>query len=183
MPLRVTIPSREYFNPMTNTFFSVKETTVSLEHSLISIARWESKWHKAYLSQNDKTEEEAKDYIRCMLITPVYDENVLRALTEDSKLLKQIIEYIQDPMSATVINDKGRKVSREVVTNELIYCWMVSLKIPFEPCEKWHLNHLIKLIEVCAIKNAPPKKMSKGDIMRRNSALNAKRRAMHHTTG
>ena len=174
MPLRVTIPSREYFNPITNTFLSVKETTVSLEHSLISIARWESKWHKAYLSQNDKTEEEAKDYIRCMLINQHVDPIVFMA---------QTIEYIQDPMSATVINDKGRKVSREVVTNELIYCWMVSLKIPFEPCEKWHLNHLIKLIEVCAIKNAPPKKMSKGDIMRRNSALNAKRRAMHHTTG
>ncbi len=183
MPLVLSVPSREYFNPATNEFFTTKQCIVSLEHSLISISRWESKWHKAYLSQNDKTEEEARDYIRCMLIAPVADKNVLRALTEDPSLLKKIIEYIQDPMSATVINDKGKKVSREVVTNELIYCWMVSLKIPFEPCEKWHLNHLMKLIEVCAVKNTPPKKMSKSALMKRNTALNAKRRAMHHNTG
>ena len=183
MPLTLCIPEKEYFDPETNEFFSTKKTVVTLEHSLISISKWESKWHKAYLANNQKTEEEVRDYIRCMLITNVTDKYVLRALVSDRKLLDKILAYIQDPMTATVTNSKGQKTSREVITNELIYCWMVSLKIPFEPCEKWHLNRLMKLIEVCAIKNTPPKKMSKGDIMRRNSALNAKRRAMHHTSG
>lgn len=183
MPLTICIPAKEYFDPETNEFFETKKTVVTLEHSLISISKWEAKWHKAYLANNQKTEEEVLDYIRCMLITNVTDKYVLRALVSDRKLLDKILAYIQDPMTATIINNKGQKTSREVVTNELIYCWMVSLKIPFEPCEKWHLNRLMKLIEVCAIKNAPPKKMSKSDIMRRNSALNAKRRAMHHTSG
>ena len=183
MPLQLIVPEKEYFDPMKNEFFHTNKTQVSLEHSLISISRWEAKWHKAYLARNDKTEEEAMDYIRCMLIAPIADKNVLRALVSDSLCLNKILDYIQDPMTATVINDQGKKVSREIVTNELIYCWMISLKIPFEPCEKWHLNHLMKLIEVCAIKNAPPKKMSKSELMKRNSALNAKRRAFHHTSG
>lgn len=183
MPLTVCVPAKEYFDPVTNEFFQTKKMTVTLEHSLISISKWEAKWHKAYLANNQKTEEEVIDYIRCMLITNVTDENVMRALVSDRNIINKILAYIQDPMTATVTNNKGQKASRETVTNELIYCWMVSLKIPFEPCEKWHLNRLMKLIEVCAIKNTPPKKMSKSDLMRRNSALNAKRRAMHHTSG
>lgn len=183
MPLTVCVPAKEYFDPVTNEFFQTKKTTVTLEHSLISISKWEAKWHKAYLANNQKTEEEVIDYIRCMLITNVTDENVMRALVSDRNIINKILAYIQDPMTATVTNNKGQKTSRETVTNELIYYWMVSLKIPFEPCEKWHLNRLMKLIEVCAIKNTPPKKMSKSDLMRRNSALNAKRRAMHHTSG
>lgn len=183
MPLTICIPAKEYFDPETNEFFETKKTIVTLEHSLISISKWEAKWHKAYLANNEKTEEEIVDYIRCMMITNITDPCIMRALTSNRKLVNEILAYIQDPMTATVTNNKGQKSSREIVTTELIYCWMTQLKIPFDPCEKWHLNRLMKLIEVCAIKNTPPKKMSKGDIMRRNSALNAKRRAMHHTSG
>lgn len=183
MPLTICIPAKEYFDPETNEFFETKKTVVTLEHSLISISKWEAKWHKAYLANNEKTEEEIVDYIRCMMITNVTDPCIMRALVSNRKLINEILAYIQDPMTATVTNNKGPKSSREIVTTELIYCWMTQLKIPFDPCEKWHLNRLMKLIEVCAIKNTPPKKMSKGDIMRRNSALNAKRRAMHHTSG
>lgn len=183
MPLTLTVPEKEYFDPQTNRFFTVKKTTVTLEHSLISISKWESKWHKAYFARNEKTAEEVVDYIRCMSINQVQDDNVFKVLTSDKGLVDQILKYIQDPMTATTVNNGNKKPSRDIITNELIYYWMVSLKIPFEPCQKWHINRLLKLIEVCSIKNTPPKKMSKGDIMRRNAALNAQRRAKYHTSG
>ena len=181
MPLKIFIPEKEFYDAENNEFITVKETVLTLEHSLISITNWESKWHKPYLSKEEKTKEEIIDYIRCMTLTPKVDPIVYRCLTND--ILNEIIEYIKNPMTATTITNKDKKISKELITNELIYYWMSELGIPFDPCQKWHLNRLFTLIEVCAIKKQPPKKMSKKDIMRRNSALNAQRRAKHHTRG
>lgn len=180
--LQITIPAVEAWDESRQVFVGFKEQTLQLEHSLVSLSKWESRWHKAFLSNNDKTEEELLDYIRCMTLTQNVNPNAYLCLT--SKNLEQIKAYIDDPMSATVINNRniGNKNSREVVTSELIYYWMIALNIPPE-YQKWHLNRLLKLIEVCNIKNTPPKKRSKSEIMSRNAALNASRRKKLGTSG
>ena len=152
-----------------------------MEHSLVSISKWESKWHKAFLSKKDKTEEEIFDYIKCMTLTQNVDPSVYDHLTVDN--VNQIKAYIEDPMTATVINtNSSDKSNKETVTSELIYYWMIALNIPSE-YQKWHINRLLKLIEVCNVKNSPPKKRSKSDIMRSNAALNAARRKQLGTRG
>ena len=179
--LQITIPAGERWDEGKQEFIQVKGHTLQLEHSLISLSKWESKWCKAFLSNKDKTYEETMDYIKCMTITPNVDPDVYNYLTSDN--INQINEYIGAPMTATYFSeDKSRKAGREVVTAELIYYWMISLNIPFE-CQKWHLNRLLALIRVCNIKNQPPKKMSKREIMSRNAALNAARRSQMGTTG
>ena len=159
----------------------MKEQTLQLEHSLVSLSKWESKWQKAFLSKKDKTFEETIDYIKCMTVTPNVNDLVYGLLTIEH--IKQINDYISAPMTATYFReDPNEKKSREIVTAELIYWWMISLGIPFE-CQKWHLNRLLTLIKVCTIKNAPPKKRSKRDIMAQNAALNAARRKQLHSKG
>lgn len=181
MPLTITVPGRDFFDPSTGEFVEFKDTKLTLEHSLISISKWESKWHKPYLSRENKTQEEAIDYIRCMTLNGPVDPRVYRALTKQN--IDEIAAYIQDPMTATTIKRENKRPSREIVTNELIYYWMTALNIPFEPCQKWHLSRLMTLIEVCSIKNQPPKKMSQAAAMKQQHALNAARLAKYHTTG
>lgn len=181
MPLILTIPEREFYDERSGRFISTKKTTLQLEHSLLSITKWESKWHKPYLSKAEKTEEEATDYIRCMCLNKDVDPNVFRAIT--AKQAKQIADYINDPMTATTIKRAEKRPSKEIITNELVYFWMTSFSIPFDPCEKWHFNRLMTLIEVASIKNQPSKKMPKGQMMRERAALNAQRRAKHNTRG
>lgn len=179
--LQITIPAVELFDETINEFVSTKEQTLQLEHSLVSLQKWESKWCKPFLSKREKTAEELLDYVKCMTITQNVDPNIYSFLTNEN--LKEINSYIEAPMTATTINeDKKAKSNREVVTAELIYYWMFSLNIPFE-CRKWHLNQLITLVKVCSIKNQPPKKTSKKDLLSRNAALNAARRKQFNTTG
>ena len=180
--LRITIPENELFDESTQQFVTVKETTLQLEHSLVSLSKWESKWHKAFLSRKDKTFEETIDYIRCMTITKNVDPIVYTCLT--AKNIEEINQYIDDPMTAThfMERDTPGGGSGDTVTSELIYYWMIAFNIPSE-YQKWHLNRLIALIKVCNIKNQPTKKMGKGEIMRRNAALNAARRKKAHSRG
>lgn len=179
--LQITIPSTELWDERKEEFVYVKEKTLRLEHSLVSLSKWESKWNKPFLSSSDKTNEETIDYIRCMTITQNVDPEVYTRLKND--VIKQIYDYINAPMTATVISDTKRGgSSREVITSELIYYWMIALNIPFE-CQKWHLNRLLTLIRVCEIKNTPPKSMNRREIMNRNAALNAARRKQFNTKG
>lgn len=179
--LTITIPERELWDEERAEFVSVKEQTLQLEHSLVSLSKWESKWKKPFLTKEDKTPEETIDYIRCMTLTPNVKPEVYKCLTHDN--IAKINNYISDPMTATTINMHGlSKGGKEIVTSELVYYWMVALNIPFE-CQKWHLNRLITLIQVCNVKNTPPKKMSKRDIMSRNAALNAARRKKYNSKG
>lgn len=179
--LQLTIPETEFFDNEKQEFIKAKEQTLQLEHSLISISKWESKWCKVFLSKEEKTLEETVDYVKCMTITQNVSPDIYDRLTMDN--IKEIEKYIAAPMTATFFskNQQG-KHSNEAVTSELIYYWMVALNIPFE-CEKWHLNRLLTLIRICNIKNQPPKKMSKKDIMSRNTALNAARRQQMNTKG
>lgn len=181
MPLTITIPGKELYDPVANRFISTQDKTITIEHSLVSIARWESKWHKPYLSRDEKTEEELVDYIRCMTITQNVDPKIYYAI--DQATLKKIIDYMQDSNTATTIKRVDKRPSKRVVTNELIYYWMTALNIPFDPCEKWHFNHLMTLIEVCNIEQQPPKKKSKSEAAKERMALNQARRAKYNTRG
>ena len=179
--LQITIPAIELWDEKNQEFVSRKEQTLQLEHSLVSLSKWESKWCKAFLSKNEKTNEEIMDYIRCMTLTQNVNPEVYDRI--DNSNLQKIKEYIDAPMTATVFNeDKNARRSREVVTAELIYYWMISLNIPFE-CQKWHINRLLTLIRVCNIKNSPPKKQSRRDLMSRNAQLNAARRKQFNSRG
>ena len=185
--LRITIPASEeteLWDERTESFVTIpgaKEQTLQLEHSLVSLSKWESKWCKVFLSRETKTQEETIDYIRCMTINSNVDPDVYGRLTNEH--INKINEYINAPMTATFFSEeKGGKGSREIVTAELIYYWMIALQIPSE-YQKWHLNRLLTLVRVCNIKNQPPKKMSKKQIMSRNAALNASRRQRMNTNG
>ena len=180
--LQITVPKNELWVPVISEFIYIKEQTLQLEHSLVSISKWESKWRKPFNSTDVKTREENIDYIRCMTLTQNVDPYVYYCLTEQNK--KDIEEYMKSPMTATVIKrqEGASGKSNEIVTSEIIYYWMISLGIPRE-FEKWHINRLMTLIEVCSIKNQPAKKMSQREIYSQNAALNAKRRGMSRMRG
>lgn len=171
----------ELFDERLGEFIQTKETTLQLEHSLISLSKWESKWHKPFLSKDDKTYDEIIDYVRCMTISQNVDPKVYYALKRSD--LESIEKYLADPMTATVISKAGKKTRQRAVTSELIYSWMVTLGIPFNPCEKWNLNRLLTLIDVCNIENSPKKRMKNRDILKQNSSLNAQRKRAMGTRG
>lgn len=180
--LQITIPAFEYWDESVGKFNVTKTTTLSLEHSLISISKWESKWNKPFLGRESKTVEQCIDYVKCMTLDHGIDPVVYYGLTNGD--FEKINQYIDLPMTATWFNEKENvhKVNREIITSEIIYYWMVSLNIPVA-FEKWHLNRLLTLIKVCNIKNAPPKKKSKNEIFERNRALNAARRGKKNSNG
>lgn len=180
--ITITIPAGEMYDEANNLFITFRHPTkLTLEHSLLSISKWEAKWHKAFLGKNEKTYEESVDYIRCMTLTQNVDPNVYLFLTNEN--VQEVSDYITNPMTATWFSKETQNgQSRETITSELIYYWMVALQIPFE-CEKWHLNRLLTLVQVCNIKNSPPKKMTKSQLAKRNSSLNAARRKALNSKG
>lgn len=179
--LQITIPATEQWDEKNQVFVKTDEQVLRLEHSLVSLHKWESKWHKSFLFTKEKTYEETLDYIKCMTLTQNVNPDVYYCLTNEN--ITQINEYIADPMTATYIyEDEKKGTNRDKVTAELIYYWMISLEIPFE-CQKWHLNQLLALIKVCNVKNSPKKKMSNRDILSRNKALNEARKKSMHTRG
>lgn len=179
--LKIVIPGREYFNEETFEFENTKPQEVTLEHSLISISKWESKWHKPFLDEKrEKTDQEFIDYVRCMSLSNLPDE-VFENISERNKA--DILMYINDSMTATwFAEDKTPPPSNKIITSEVIYSWMIQNEIPFE-CQKWHLNRLLTLIKVCSLENMPAKKMSPMSILSQNASLNKMRRAALHTKG
>lgn len=180
--LEVIVPEQECYNSKTNEFEVIKSQSIKLEHSLISISKWESKWKKPFLTKNNKTPQEIRHYIECMCIGSVSDKDVFSRLSSEN--IEQINDYIADSMTATWFNDARSNRSRDVVTSEVIYAQMIGFGIPVE-FEKWHINRLLTLIKVCDImfnKNSKDK-MSKKDIYRSNRELNAARRAKMNSTG
>ena len=171
--LVLTLPEKELWDERNMQFIKFKGGTFVFEHSLISISKWESITKKAFLPREKKSSAMDILYIKCMLMTPNADQNFIAALSAED--YKKIRDYIADPMTATVVRTtkKGPQAINKVVTSEQIYSWMVDLGIPFS-CEKWHLNRLLKLIEVCRV-NGSNDKMSKKDIAMQNAALNKAR--------
>lgn len=178
--LRITIPGIEYYDEEKNEFMYYNERNIELEHSLVSISKWESKWCKPFLTNTEKSIEEVLDYVRCMTMNGELPLEDYTRLTEDN--LKAINDYIGSPMTATTFVNEKNTGGREIITSEVIYYWMVAFNIPFE-CQYWHLNRLLTLVKVCNIKNNPPKKMSKQEILSRNKALNEARKRQMNTRG
>jgi len=179
--LSITIPAGELWDERTERFVYTKQQTIKLEHSLVSLSKWESKWCKPFLTKREKTTEEILDYFRCMTITQNVSDAIYYNLTPDN--IKDITDYINSPMSATTITNRSpKRGSREQITSELIYYWMVAFRIPFE-CEKWHLNRLMNLIRICEIKTQKPKKRSNRDVLNEYAAINAARQKMYNTKG
>lgn len=179
--LRIVVPEVELWDENNQIFIKAKSQVLQLEHSLVSISKWESKWHKCFIGSDDKTTSEILDYIKCMTITQSVDNSVYYRLSDSN--ITEIDNYINNPMTATYFSTESKHgISREQVTSELIYYWMIAYNIPFE-CEKWHLNRLLTLIRICNIKNTPPKKLSQSELLSRNARLNAERRKKFNTTG
>ena len=180
--LRIEIPiSPEGWDAEKEEFVESKVQTLQLEHSLVSLSKWESKWCKPFFSTDDKTYEEVLDYIKCMTLTQNVKPEVYKYLTE--KNITEITDYINAPMTATTFNEtstKGR--GRDIITSELIYYWMITFNIPVE-FQKWHINRLLTLIRVCEIKNSPGKKMSSKEITSQYAALNEARKKKLNTKG
>lgn len=182
--LTIIIPPWEKYNEETKEFIYGPAVELRMEHSLVSISKWESIWHVPFLTDTHKTTTQILSYIKCMTTTQHISDEVYQRVSSDNA--KAIMDYIDDPRTATWFNtsqkSSNRNVNNEQITSELIYYWMIAYGIPFE-CQKWHLNRLLTLIKICQIKNEPSKKMNKSEIMKRNQALNAARRNKMKTRG
>lgn len=179
--LKLIVSGTEYFNEETEEFESVGDFELELEHSLISLSKWESKYQKPFLSNLEKSPEEILYYIKAMILTPIYPNDLFEKFSTEN--FAQINNYIESRESATTFGDMpDRRIRGEVITSELIYYWMVAFNIPFE-CERWHLNRLFSLIRICNLKNSKQKKMSRSEMAARNRELNAKRREQYGTRG
>ena len=182
--LKLVVSGEEQFDAKTSRFITGESFELELEHSLISLSKWESIHKKPFLGKTEKTLEETLSYIECMILSPNYPEDLFENFTTDT--FRQIHDYIESTESATTFGEMPEQRGRgETITSELIYYWMVAFQIPFET-ETWHLNRLFALIKICNIKNQPPdkrRKMSKGEIVRRNRELNEQRRAQYGTRG
>ena len=178
--LTILVPGQELFDEKTQTFTEIPAKELRLEHSLVSLSKWESKWKKPFLSPTPKTREETVDYVRYMTITQNVDPMVYQILTPQN--IYEINRYIDDPMTATTFKKKPQKKGSQVITSEIIYYWMIELGIP-ESFQTWHLNRLLTLIRVCDEKSQPGKKMSKKDVMSQYRSINQARRRRTGTRG
>lgn len=179
--LEIKISDSEFFNDETNEFITVKGGILTLEHSLLSVSKWESKFCKPFIIDGKHSYQEMIEYIKCMTVRKTSSDIIYTMIDDVS--YNRIMSYINAPMTATVIKDVApAKGTGSFITNEVIYYYMTVLNIPFE-CEKWHLNRLLTLINVCSQKSAPPKKMSKDEVRNRYAELNAKRRAKLKSKG
>lgn len=179
--LTIIVPGIEFFDEQKQEFVTHGDTKVELEHSLLSVSKWESKFQKPFLAPGTKTTEEILWYVKAMVLSDGFSDELLNKFSE--KNFTQINEYINSSESATTFTDHSKKVGRsEIVTSELIYYWMVAFTIPFE-CETWHLNRLFSLIRICSIKNSKPKKMSRAEIAAQHRELNEQRKKKLGTSG
>lgn len=179
--LRIQLGGKEHYDESNNKFVVVNGVDVELEHSLISLSKWESKFQKPFLSEGNKTNDELLGYVDAMILTPDYPKEVLDRISPEE--MSKINDHMDSKQSATTFPiSRETKGKSETVTSELIYYWMVTFNIPFE-CETWHLNRLFSLIRICNLKNAKPVKRSANQIAQERRELNAQRRSQMGTSG
>lgn len=187
MPLPLRVKGKELFDATTEEFIYTEDQVVELEHCLLSISRWESKWKKPFIEtfagkKKKMTIKEVQSYIQCMCMSDA-DLNFVYCLTTEQTT--QIFEYISDVKSATTIHQEGPQNPRgnEILTSELIYYYMAQVPLPFEICERWHLSRLMKTLEIAGIKSQPEKKMSSRAWGSKQAELNKIRRAAMGSLG
>lgn len=178
--LQLTIPPSEHFDHKKREFLKLPGYEVELEHSLLSLSKWESKYKTRFIGHTMNDVNQVLDYIRMMCVTPNVDPNFVLGLTKE--MSEQIRVYIQTEHTATTINEVKTPRSSEAVSSELIYYWMTVYNIPFT-CETWNLSRLLMLIRICSIKQEKPKKMSRAEALSRQRSLNAQRRAQYNSSG
>ena len=179
--LTIVVPGTEMFDETSQEFVTKDDVILELEHSLVSLSKWESKFKKPFLTDEQKTSEETMYYIEAMITSLNHPIDTVLRLSREN--ITQINNYVESTQSATTFGQMPETKGRgEVITSELIYYWMVAFNIPFE-CESWHLNRLFALVRICNIKNSKPKKMSRNEIASRNRELNALRRERYGTSG
>lgn len=178
--LVIDVPINEGFDEKKKEFVVTESFRIEMEHSLASLSKWESFFEKPFLGKDEKTLEETMWYVKAMTLTPDVPPEVYYKLTTEN--FEVINAYIRADMTATTFNETNQKQSREIITAELVYYWMVSLNIWIE-CENWHLNRLLALIKVCNLKNAPAKKMSRSEMLAQRRALNNQRRSSTGSRG
>jgi hypothetical protein len=179
--LTIVVELQEAYNNDTEEFVSSKVYPLNLEHSLVSLAKWESKWEKPFLSDTSKTPEETLWYVKAMTLTPDVPDEIYDMLSNEN--LEAVNAHINAKMTATwFVKKPTRASSREVITAELVYFWMTTLSIPFE-CQHWHLNRLLTLVQVCNEKNKKPTTVSGKEAAQRRSALNAERKTKLNSQG
>ena len=179
--LTIQIGGEELFNEEKDQFETAPVAVLTLEHNLVSLSKWESKWESPFLDTQQKTAEQVLDYVRKMIVGPEPAPEVFTNISDASLL--EINKYINAKMTATWVSESSNASRREeIITAELIYYWMISLGIPFE-CQYWHLNRLLMLIKVCNIKNSPKKKISFNDRAKIQRDLNDQRRSELGSSG
>lgn len=179
--LKLEIPKMDFWDASKQEFVYIDATSLSIEHSLVSISKWEAKWHKPFYTKDKKTSEELIDYIKCMTVSQNINPLLYDFLPEWA--MNKIVDYMKDPMTATTVKElNNNSGSNKTLTSEVIYYYMIAFNIPFE-CQKWHINRLMTLIKVCNAKNTPPKKMGKAESLRRRNAMNEARKKKLGTTG
>jgi len=179
--LTITVFQTESYDENSKEFVGSDGIELNLEHSLVSLSKWESIFEKPFLGSEAKTSEEVLGYIEAMTITPNSPAEILQKLNSEN--FEAINAYIDAKMSATWFSDSpGAPKTREVITSELIYYWMTVFQIPFE-AQHWHLNRLFTLIRICNMKQEKPKKMSRAETAARNRTLNEQRKKQLKTKG
>ena len=185
MPKTIIVSGKPVWDEEKEEFIKLdKDYKLIIEHSLLSISKWEAIYHKPFLS-TDKNAEMIVTYAKCMTINNVPDEVYEKLSVEN---INEMTEYIEDQQTATWFSDNkpahqnGKMMgSGEIITSEIVYYWMTQMNIPVE-FQKWHLNRLLTLIRVISVKNDPKsnnRKMTAAD----RRALNAARKAKYHTRG
>lgn len=174
--LTITVLGAEQYDEANEKFVYPDRFNLELEHSLVSLSKWERKWRVPFLSELEKhakTNEMVIDYVKCMLLTPDPPPDWISKLSQEN--VDEIQAYMSDTPTAAWFNDPPEAKSGEIITKELIYYWLTSAGIPWQPAETWNLNELFTLIKTFGVKNSKPKPMGREEARRRQRALNRQR--------